>query len=119
LITYPQAQSNGGNDGSEWSETMSTGKKRKVAGGSLILAALATLATLTLGAGSASAQPAMGRAPWCVVRSDIGGMLQCSYHSFQQCMFAAQGVSNQCTANPWYEGPSRPRSRRSDPRAWR
>ncbi len=95
---------------------MSTGKSLKVAGGWL---ALALLAGLTVDGGVASAQPAMGRAPWCVVRSDLGGFLQCSYHSFGQCSVNARGVSNQCTPNPWYEGPSRPRPRRSEPRDWR
>jgi hypothetical protein len=95
---------------------MSKARKHKLAG---VWSMLAVLAALALEADGASAQPAMGRAPWCVVRSDLGGMLQCSYQSLGQCTIAAQGVSNQCTSNPWYEGPSRPRPRRSDPRDWR
>jgi Protein of unknown function (DUF3551) len=59
----------------------------------------------------ASAQPAMGNARWCVT-IPLGAMLQCSYHSLEQCMFYARGVSNQCSLNPWYEGPPEPPRKR-------
>jgi hypothetical protein len=50
----------------------------------------------------ASAQPINGRAPWCATFPQ-GGTYDCAYHSLQQCMAAASGVSNQCSRNPWYD----------------
>ena len=83
------------------------------------LAALAMLAGTIALADAASAQPINGRAPWCANLSMYGGMLDCAYHSFQQCMATATGVSNQCTRNPWYVGPPEPGPRRRDQRRWR
>lgn len=76
----------------------------------LWLVAVAALA----GAGAAQAQPNTGSAPWCVVMSDQGGWLDCAYHSLAQCMRAASGVSNVCTANAW--SMPEPPGRRSGPR---
>jgi hypothetical protein len=81
-------------------------------------AAWAALA-VTMAASAASAQPINGRAPWCVNLSHFGGTLDCAYYSLEQCMAGALGVSNQCSLNPWYEGPPDPRPRRHDPRRWR
>lgn len=53
---------------------------------------------------SALAQPINGSARWCVTLSHFGGTLDCAYHTFEQCMAAASGVSHGCTANPWYVG---------------
>jgi hypothetical protein len=50
----------------------------------------------------ASAQPINGRARWCATFPQ-GGTYDCAYHSLQQCMAAASGVSNQCSRNPWYD----------------
>jgi hypothetical protein len=65
---------------------------------------LALLAGLAADTGVASAQPIIGHARWCMTLP-LGGMMQCSYHSLEQCMIYARGVSNQCSLNPWYEGP--------------
>lgn len=92
---------------------MSAGKKPIVATVWLLLAVLVALA---LDSGIASAQPIIGRARWCMTLP-LGGMMQCSYHSLEQCMVYAHGVSNQCSLNPWYEGPAQPRQRRRKPRS--
>jgi hypothetical protein len=67
-------------------------------------------------ADTASAQPINGRARWCITMSQYGGTLDCAYHSLEQCMAAASGVSNQCSLNPWFVEPS---DRRTVPRDWR
>lgn len=82
--------------------------------------AFAVLVGMTMAAGSASAQPINGRAPWCATFSQYGGTLDCAYYSLEQCMASASGMSNQCSRNPWYveERPGygpRPRP----PRDWR
>jgi uncharacterized protein DUF3551 len=71
------------------------------AGAGLWLAA-ALLAGATMVADVASAQPINGRARWCVTFPQ-GGTYDCAYHSLEQCMAAASGVSNQCSLNPWYD----------------
>ena len=77
-------------------------------------AALVTLVGAIMIADTASAQPINGRARWCATFPQ-GGTYDCAYHSLEQCMASASGVSNQCSLNPWYEGPA-PRPRRRDPR---
>lgn len=79
-------------------------------------AAFAMLAGMIVLADAASAQPAVGRARWCVNVITAGGMLDCSYHSLEQCMASAAGVSNQCSLNPWYAGPPEPAPGRRDRR---
>ena len=78
--------------------------------------ALATLAGTIAMADAASAQPINGRGRWCMTFSMYGGTLDCAYHSLEQCMASAAGVSNQCSLNPWYAGPPEPRPRRRDQR---
>ena len=65
----------------------------------------------------AAAQPITGSARWCVVVGLHGGTLDCSYHTLQQCMASASGVSNQCSLNPWYVERSNPRAKPRNP--WR
>lgn len=79
------------------------------------------LVSMTVATNNTSAQPINGNAPWCVNLSQYGGTLDCAYHSLEQCMASALGVSNQCSLNPWYVGPPDPRARPRprDPRAWR
>ena len=79
-------------------------------------AALAMLAGTIALADAASAQPINGRGRWCQTFSMYGGTLDCSYHSLEQCMASAAGVSNQCSLNPWYAGPPEPGPRRRDQR---
>lgn len=66
----------------------------------LVLAvSIATLVTAKV----ADAQPVRGHAPWCADLGAIGwAVLECSYHTFEQCRAAVWGVSNSCTVNPWY-----------------
>jgi uncharacterized protein DUF3551 len=75
--------------------------------GGLVLTGVAT-------ADIASAQPINGHARWCTTFPD-NGVYDCAYHTLQQCMAAALGVTNQCSLNPWYAGPP-PRRAKRDPR---
>jgi hypothetical protein len=68
----------------------------------LALCAAVTVAGMMMAGDVASAQPINGRAPWCATFPQ-GGTYDCAYHSLQQCMAAASGVSNQCSRNPWYD----------------
>ena len=72
---------------------------------------LALLIGATIAADVANAQPINGRAPWCATFSQYGGTLDCAYYSLEQCMASARGMSNQCSRNPWYAGPTDPRYR--------
>jgi hypothetical protein len=76
-----------------------------------ILFAVAAIHIAGLAGSGARAQPTYGDAPWCVNMSMYGGLLDCNYHTFGQCMATAIGVSNQCSRNPWYVEPLRPRPR--------
>jgi Protein of unknown function (DUF3551) len=91
---------------------MSVGKKQIRAG---VWLALAVLAGLAIDSNVASAQPIIGRERWCMTLP-LGGMMQCSYRSLDDCMFSAHGVSNQCSLNSWYEGPPEPQRRKRKPR---
>jgi hypothetical protein len=82
---------------------------------SIRLAAFAVLAGAAMAAGTASAQPINGRAPWCSTFAQYGGTYDCSYDSLKQCMAGASGVSNQCSRNPWYRPGD---DRRPRPRDW-
>jgi hypothetical protein len=79
-----------------------------------IALAIAGFVGLAMDAGIASAQPIIGRSRWCVTLPH-GGFYQCSYHSLEQCMLYARGVSNECSLNSWYEEPP-PRPRKRDRR---
>jgi len=78
-------------------------------------AAFALLAGTIALADAASAQPINGRARWCMT-FEFGGTYDCAYHSLEQCMASAAGVTNQCSLNPWYAGPREPRPRQRDQR---
>jgi len=73
--------------------------------------ALAVFAVLAVDPVVTSAQPIIGRARWCATLP-FGGMMQCSYSALEHCMTYARGVSNQCSLNPWYEGPPNPPRKR-------
>ncbi len=64
--------------------------------------ASALLVGATIVADIVSAQPINGRARWCVTFPD-NGTYDCAYHSLEQCVASAVGVSNQCSLNPWYD----------------
>jgi hypothetical protein len=65
----------------------------------------------------AQAQPnaQMGREAWCVDMGNLGGYLECYYHTYAQCAAAARGVTNVCQANSFYV-PRPPQRQRRDPR---
>ena len=56
--------------------------------------------------------------PWCTQGSPEDGGLECSYHTFEQCLAAASGTGNHCYQNPFlYQcrrptAGDRPRTRR-------
>src|SRR3954468_5753384 len=81
-----------------------------------LLASLVSSIVAFLG-GTAAAQPngQVGHSAWCVDMGNLGGYLDCSYHTYQQCAAAARGVTNICVANSYYTPRPLPRPRR-DPR---
>jgi hypothetical protein len=40
-------------------------------------------------------------APWCANLGGRDGGWDCSYHTFEQCMATARGLSSNCQPNPW------------------
>jgi hypothetical protein len=68
----------------------------------IAVSAAMVLAGMVMIGDVASAQPINGRARWCMTWPQ-GGTYDCAYHSREQCMAAASGVSNQCSLNPWYD----------------
>lgn len=73
----------------------------------------------TMVADLASAQPINGRGRWCGTFSQYGGTLDCAYHTLEQCMAGASGVSNQCSLNPWYVERPAPYPQNRASRRWR
>jgi hypothetical protein len=56
--------------------------------------------------------------PWCF--SDMEGMTECSYATFEQCYVTRQGVGGTCSPNPRYVYvPADPRGRRKSPSVYR
>jgi hypothetical protein len=49
-------------------------------------------------AATAGARPP---APWCANLGGRDGGWDCSYHTFEQCMATARGLSSNCQPNPW------------------
>jgi hypothetical protein len=84
----------------------------------LVLTGLVLMGLVLMGiammANVASAQPINGYARWCATFPD-NGVYDCAYHTREQCMAAASGVTNHCSLNSWYQGPPPRRSKR-DPR---
>lgn len=61
------------------------------------------LLALMMAAQPASAfffDPDRVRAPWCLQHSDLSGMFECAFYTFQQCMEARLGVGGYCQPNP-------------------
>lgn len=69
------------------------------------------VAFVTAATGVVQAQPHVGNAPWCTNVMYYGGIRDCAFYSFEQCMQTAIGLSNACERNPWYV-PERPQRRR-------
>jgi hypothetical protein len=67
----------------------------------LLIAVLAALAPLALGADRAAA----AGAAWCLRSGDSGGG-GCSYHTFEQCQASRAGGSSHCVPNPYPSSPS-------------
>ena len=39
-------------------------------------------------------------APWCLAHSDLSGMVECAFYSYEQCMESRLGVGGSCQPNP-------------------
>ena len=68
-----------------------------VLSGALALGAFGLAAMLVTGCSN----PARYGAPWCTNFAD-GGVNECSYRSYEQCMGTVSGVGGICTRNPSY-----------------
>jgi hypothetical protein len=55
----------------------------------------------------------VGRAAWCIDMGNLGGYLECNYHTYEQCAAAARGVTNVCLANSFYVPQPQKRSRQN------
>jgi hypothetical protein len=79
---------------------MERNMRRAVLAG-LMLVAVATIVE----APTAEAQVSSGRNPWCIRDGALGpGSWDCSYYTFEQCRFSAQGAGGSCSRNPEYRG---------------
>ena len=68
---------------------------------SLMLVVAATIVEIPM----ADAQVSSGRNPWCIRDGAFGpGSWDCSYRTFEQCRFSAQGAGGGCSQNPNYRG---------------
>ncbi len=75
---------------------------------SMALGLVAVLATATVAVAADVGRPGpqrrAGPPEWCNQGNDItGGMMECSYHTLQQCLISARGVGGTCIPNPAYE----------------
>ena len=73
---------------------------------STILAGLMlVVATTVVEIPTADAQVASPRNPWCIRDGALGpGSWDCTYRTFEQCRFSAQGAGGSCSRNPEYRG---------------
>ena len=73
---------------------------------STILAGLMLVMAATVaGNSTAEAQVSSGRNPWCIRDGSLGaGSWDCTYRTFEQCRFSAQGAGGTCSQNPNYRG---------------
>ena len=57
---------------------------------------------------TAEGQVSSGRNPWCIRDGALGaGSWDCTYQTFEQCRFSAQGAGGSCSQNPNYRGGQR------------
>jgi hypothetical protein len=69
---------------------------------------------------TAPAEAVGSRYPFCMQGSEMPGLSNCTFTSYQQCQATASGRFLYCIANPYYAGGLEPREsrrqRRSQPR---
>jgi hypothetical protein len=77
---------------------------------SMVVSLVAVLATATVAVAADSGRPGprhqrpAGPPEWCNQGNEVtGGMMECSYHTLQQCLISARGVGGTCIPNPYYE----------------
>jgi len=82
------------------------------------VAAVLVCATAALAADAGRPHHRRGGPPqWCNQGNSVnGGMMECSYHTLQQCLAGASGVGGTCIPNPAYEWA---RYYRERPHGWR
>jgi hypothetical protein len=78
--------------------------------GSAAIAFATSVAATTLAIDAAQAQPQLGRGSWCAADLE-GGLYDCAFYSFEQCMATASGMGSSCSRNPLYV-PPQPQVRR-------
>lgn len=62
-------------------------------------AALAVVATVTLG--TLGATPAAAQGAWCANYSGKSGATNCGFYTFEQCRWAISGVGGHCSPSPY------------------
>jgi hypothetical protein len=74
----------------------------------------AVVAAAALDTWSAARAASRPPAPWCANLGGRDGGWDCSYHTFEQCMATARGLSSNCQPNPWaLAAPNPPPPRRT------
>jgi hypothetical protein len=72
----------------------------------VLIGIVAAVVAVAMSAESASAgkRRVAGPPEWCNQGNSVnGGIMECSYHTLQQCLVSARGVGGGCIPNPWYE----------------
>ena len=84
---------------------------------SLLLGMGILAAAITVNVQPAAAQQLANR-PYCLDGNRAnGGMPECSYYTWQQCIAATSG-SDRCFVNPWYTGPRQAQGRQAPRRSY-
>jgi hypothetical protein len=75
----------------------------------IAMIALVTIAAaLAAATQSGSAQESFFNERFCTRSTggnEDGGPVDCSFHTWQQCIASARGLGRYCTTNPWWHGP--------------
>src|SRR5262249_43088134 len=84
-----------------WPDTSNGANMRSTILAGLMLVVAATAVQTP----TAEAQVSNGRNPWCIRDGALGpGSWDCTYRTFEQCRFSAQGAGGSCSKNPNYTG---------------
>ncbi len=70
----------------------------------VLIGLVAVVAATALSTEAGAAKRRVGPPEWCNQGNSVnGGIMECSYHTLQQCLLSARGVGGGCIPNPWYE----------------
>lgn len=75
--------------------------RRRLLALNIVTALCAVVAAAALDVRTAGTAGARAPAPWCANLGGRDGGWDCSYHTFEQCMATARGLSGNCQPNPW------------------